>query len=90
MDASYLSESEARSRASGYFSLSNHPDKPGNAPINGPIHIVSTILRNVMASAAEAEVGAAFLNAQQACAIHTTLIEMGYQQPATLSKQTTM
>ena len=40
-------------------------------------------MRNVMASAAEAEVGAAFLNAQQACGLQTTLQEMGYTQPPT-------
>ena len=87
-DASYLSESEARSRAAGYFFMSDTPSN-NNTPtdkvptINGPIHIVSSILRNVMASAAEAEVGAAFMNAQQACTIRTTLDEMGYPQPPT-------
>ena len=84
-DASYLSESEARSRAGGYFYLGNQPSQ--NKPIiNGPIHIVSTIMRNVMASAAEAEVGAAFLNAQQACSFRNTLSDMGYSQPPTSMK----
>ena len=36
-----------------------------------------------MASASEAEVGAAYINAQQACALRTTLDEMGYKQPPT-------
>ena len=79
-DASYLSESEARSRAGGLFYLSDHTSKttPATiAPINGALHIVSSIMRNVMASAAEAEVGAAYLNAQEARALRTMLIEMG-------------
>lgn len=82
-DASYLSESEARSRAAGYFFMSDTPEPNKTPTINGPVHIVSSILRNVMASAAEAEVGAAFMNAQQACSIRTTLNEMGYEQPPT-------
>jgi hypothetical protein len=36
-----------------------------------------------MSSAAEAEVGALFLNGQEACPIRTTLEEMGWPQPAT-------
>ena len=38
---------------------------------------------NVMASAAEAETGALFLNAQAACPIRVALEEMGYPQPPT-------
>jgi hypothetical protein len=85
-DASYLSESQARSRAGGFFFLSNKPSSDPTSPappINAPIHIVSNILRNVMASATEAEVGACFHNAQDACPIRTTLIELGWPQPAT-------
>jgi len=59
-DASYLSEPKARSRAGGHFFLSN---KSSTLP-NGPIHTLSNIMRNVMASAAEAEIGAVFANAQ--------------------------
>ena len=86
-DASYLSEPKARSRAGGYFYLSNrvdpetlHTQKPMH---NGAIHIVSSILNNVMASAAEAEVGALFHNAQDACPIRATLEFLGHSQPAT-------
>jgi hypothetical protein len=77
-DASYLSETNARSRAGGIFFLSNKPSsdpKSPPPPLNAPIHIVSSILHNVMASATEAEVGAFFHNAQDACPICTTLIE---------------
>ena len=85
-DASYLSESKARSRAGGIFFLSSKPSSSPNAPPpppNGPVHIVSNIMRNVMASATEAEVGACFHNAQDACPIRTTLNEMGWPQPTT-------
>ena len=86
-DASYLSEPKARSRAGGFFYLSDNIDvtKP-NAPtpkLNGGIHILSSILGNVMASATEAEVGALFHNAQDACMIRNTLEFLGHKQPAT-------
>ena len=56
IDASYLSAPKARSRASGFFFLSNHPSKvdPSNATLNGTIHVNSKIIKNVMGSAAEA------------------------------------
>eukprot|EP00957_Ditylum_brightwellii_P020894 1575570-Ditylum_brightwellii.AAC.1 len=61
-NASYLSTPEARSRAGGYFFLgSEHDDK-----MNGPLLVYSTILRNMMALAAEAELGALFENAKEA------------------------
>ena len=86
-DASYLSEPKARSRAGGFFYLSDNVDvTQPNAPkpkLNGGIHILSSILGNVMASATEAEVGALFHNAQDACMIRNTLEFLGHQQPAT-------
>eukprot|EP00957_Ditylum_brightwellii_P191659 14591582-Ditylum_brightwellii.AAC.1 len=64
-DASYLSEKEARSKAGGYFFLGNRHNKK----FNGPLHILSTIIHNVMTSAAEAELGALFENAKEAVTI---------------------
>jgi hypothetical protein len=65
-DASYLSEPKARSRAGGHFFLSDKPVDPTTAPLrqlplNGAIHTTCRILRNVMASAAEAEVAGLFI-----------------------------
>lgn len=80
-DASYLSESQARSRAGGIFFLSN--ESYDNAPINGAVHVHSSIMKNVVSSAAEAEVGALFHNAMEACVIRQTLIDLGHPQPAT-------
>ena len=90
-DASYLSEANARSRAGGYFYLSELYANPNKAPshdsplppMNGAIHVLSTILKNVMASASEAELGALFLNAREAATIRTTLVELGHPQPPT-------
>ncbi len=82
-DASYLSEAKARSRSGGHFYLG---DKPSNQPErgNGAILTTSTIMRNVMASAAEAECGALFNNTKDGVALRNTLHEMGHPQPPTL------
>ena len=58
-DASYLSVTKARSRAAGFFYLSDNSD---TLPLNGAIHVLCAILKNVMASAAEAESCAVFVN----------------------------
>lgn len=79
-DASYLSESEARSRSGGISFLGNDTTRPD---INGAIHVHSGIMKNVLASAAEAEVGALFHNAQDACTLRQTLIDIGHPQPPT-------
>eukprot|EP00957_Ditylum_brightwellii_P172381 13123491-Ditylum_brightwellii.AAC.1 len=51
--------------------------------MNGPLLVYSTILCNVMVSAAEAELGALFVNAKEAVALRITLEELGHLQPAT-------
>ncbi len=81
-DASYLSEAKARSRAGGHFYMG---DKPSNQPErgNGPILNKSTIMRNVMSSAAEAECGALYDNTKEGVPLRTTLTEMGHPQPPT-------
>ena len=40
-------------------------------------------MKNVVSSAAEAEVGALFHNAQDACTLRQTLLDLGHQQPPT-------
>jgi hypothetical protein len=80
-DASYLTESKARSRAGGHHF---HSDNPSNQPAqpNGPILNLTKILRNVMLSAAQSEVGALFLNAREGTVLRNTLDEVGHAQPA--------
>ena len=51
--------------------------------MNSPIWVLAKVIKNVMASAAEAEVGSLFMNAQEAVSTRTCLIEMGHPQPPT-------
>ena len=82
-DASYLSAPKARSRAGGYFFLGSLPRDGDPIKLNGAIHVTCTILKLVAASAAEAELGALFLNAQEAKVIRLVLAELGHPQPPT-------
>ena len=79
-DASYLSEREARSRVGGHFLLSKDEPIP---PDNGAILTVSTIIKAVMTSAAEAELGGLFINSREAIHIRNILHAMGHEQPRT-------
>jgi hypothetical protein len=80
-DASYLTAPKERSRAGGYFFLGSLPRRP--IKLNGAIHVTCTILKLVAASAAEAELGALFLNAQDAKVFRLVLAELGHPQPPT-------
>ena len=79
-DAGYLSEPKARSRVGGHFFLSSNVQCPPN---NGAILNVAQIIKAVMSSAAEAELGGLFINAKEAVYIRNILTEMGYPQPPT-------
>jgi hypothetical protein len=79
-DASYLSESLARSRAGGHFFMTSDTDEQPN---NGAVLNVSKIIKSVMSSAAEAEMGALYMNACEAVPIRNVLQEMGHKQPKT-------
>jgi hypothetical protein len=81
-DASYLSENEAKSRAGGFFYMGN-TTKNDKKLTNGAILIVSKVLKHVMSSAAEAEIGAVFINAKEVAVLRTTLEELGHKQPPT-------
>ena len=82
-DASYLTAPKARSRAGGHFFLGSLPKRGCPIKLNGAILTQSTILKCVAASAAEAELGALFLNAMDAKILRLTLAEMGHPQPPT-------
>ena len=60
-DASYLSESRARSRTAGHHFLGSIPEKGEPIPINGAIYVHSGILKFVVTSVEEAELGALLL-----------------------------
>ena len=82
-DASYLSAPKARSRLAGFIFLANTPKPDHTTHKNGPIHVATGILKHVMASAAEAETGSAFHNAQTCCPLRVTLEFLHHRQPAT-------
>ena len=52
-------------------------------PDNGPVHVECSIMRNVMASATEAELGSLFENCHKVTSMQTDLADMGHQQPLT-------
>jgi ABC-type sulfate transport system substrate-binding protein len=54
-----------------------------NPPNNGAVLTIATIIKAVMSSAAEAELGALFLNAREAVYLRQILTEMGHPQPRT-------
>jgi hypothetical protein len=81
-DAAYLVLPKARSRCAGIYILSNaSTTNPPRPTPNGAVHVLCKTLRGVPASAAEAETGGLFLNAQEAIPIITALEEMGHKQP---------
>ena len=83
-DAAYLVMPGAKSRISGYFQLGN---KNGFTSfpngVNGAILVECKTLRHVVASAAEAETGGVFHNAQIGVIVRTALTELGHPQPPT-------
>jgi hypothetical protein len=81
-DASYLSENEAKSRAGVFFYMGN-TTKNVNKLTNGAILIVRKVLKHVMSSAAESEIGAVFINAKEGAVLRATLEELGHKQPPT-------
>ena len=50
---------------------------------NGPILTIAQIIKFVMTSASEAELGALFVTAKELVSIRQTLTEMGWKQPMT-------
>ena len=87
-DSSYLSIPNARSRVGGFHFLGNAPDltKPLAQQctfINALIHVESSILRNVMGAASEAEIAGGYVNARMGVELRIMLMEMGHPQPST-------
>ena len=82
-DASYLSEPRARSRLGGTFFLGCMPTDTEPIQLNGPILTIANIYKFVVASAAEAELGALFYNCQDGTILRLSLEELGHPQPPT-------
>ena len=86
--ASYLCEERSHSRPRVHFPLSDRLANNGNkqptlTTNNGAIQTLFQIIKTVMSSTAEAEIGATFLNDKDALPILTTLKELGHPQPPT-------
>ena len=79
-DASYLIEPKARSRAGGHFYMSSNST---HSKDNGAVLNIAKIMKQILTSAAEAEIGALFLNSRQAIPARRLLEEMGHKQPPT-------
>jgi hypothetical protein len=79
-NASYLLETNARSRAGGHFFMSNDDTIPSN---NGAILMILQIIKAVMSSVAEAEIGALYINCREAIPTRHTLEYLGHKQPPT-------
>ena len=57
-----------------------------NTMNNGAVLNIAQVIRNVVTSAASAEIGALFINTRQAIPAHRLLEEIGHKQPATPTK----
>lgn len=80
-DAGYANETKARSRAGGHLFLGNKPPTPEIH--NGAVLNPTSIIRHVASSAAEAEIGSAFISCKEAIPLRNCLHEMGWPQDAT-------
>ena len=63
INTSYLSETKAQSRSGGHLFMSRDIAVPKN---NGAVHTVAQIIKTVMSSAAEAELGVLYINCREA------------------------
>jgi hypothetical protein len=82
-DASYLSEGRARSRTCGHFFMGWLPHDGYPIQLDGAFHVSTNVFHFVVASAAEAELGALFHNCQTGLIFRSTLEDMGHVQPQT-------
>ena len=78
-DAAFHVRPQARNRAGGYHYLGS---RQGDL-FNAPVLVLAKVIKNVMGSAAEAEVAAIHMNAHEAIPIRQCLAELGHSQPAT-------
>jgi hypothetical protein len=82
-DASYLLEANTHSRACGHFFMGWRADPTKPIKLNWAFFTLCAILCFVIASAAEAKLGALFLNCKRATIFRLTQEEMGHPQPPT-------
>jgi hypothetical protein len=73
LDETYLSKANAHSRACGLFFMGWKLDPTKPIKLNEEFFILCTIFKFIFASAAEAELGALFLNCKQATIFNSHL-----------------
>jgi hypothetical protein len=78
--ASYLSRSDARNRAGGHFLMSSNVEL---RPNNGVVSTISQIIKVIISLAAEAKVGALFINCHKVVPARHVLKFLGHPQPPT-------
>jgi hypothetical protein len=83
LDASFISEAKACSRTCSHFFMGWQPADGKPIRINGAFHVSIDILHSVVASTAEAELGALYHNCQTGIVFCRTLDAMGHKQPKT-------
>jgi len=76
-NASYLSKSNAQSRAGRHFFMASNVETPPN---NGVVFAISQIIKAVRSLAAEAEVGAFYINCRKAVPARHVLEFMDHPQ----------
>jgi hypothetical protein len=76
----YLSKLKAHSQTGRHFFMSSNTTKPPN---NGAILTIAQVIKAVMSLAAEAEVGALYINCRETIPACHTLEFMGHPQPPT-------
>jgi hypothetical protein len=79
-NASYLSKSNAQSRAGGNLFMSSNVELPHN---NSAVSTILQIIKAVMSLAAEAKVGTLFINCREAVPARHVLKFLGHTQPPT-------
>jgi hypothetical protein len=82
-NASYLVEAQAQSCACSHFFMGWMPKNGESIWLNGAFHVSLTIMRFVIASAAEAKLGALYDNCQTGMIFRLLLNKMGHPQPKT-------
>ena len=87
-DAAYLVSPGAKSRYAGHFYLESLPHRMNynKAPHNAAVHTECRLLKNIVCSAAEAECGGLYQNAQAAIGIRRTLEALEHPQRPTRIK----
>jgi hypothetical protein len=75
--ASFLSKSNAQSRAGGHFFMSSNVELP---PDNGVVRTILQIIKAVMSLTAEAKVGALFINCREVVPARHVLKFLGHPQ----------